>query len=1213
MKELDLVTSPLDGISLIEASAGTGKTYTIAALFVRLILEKRLNVNEILVVTFTRAATEELKDRIRRKLKAAIMTLTGSINSDTDLNHIIAKVADINEAERRLGEALRDFDEAAIHTIHGFCHQVLQDNAFESGNLFDSELVKEQESLVQQIADDFRRRLIQQSSSIFMSFLAARGYFNGAFDLVLRLEYSGRQLKIVPPVERLDLKRQENIYLQAYTEICHAWPVARKDVENLLSSFAGLDRRRYNPAKIGGFLGELDACLAGNAVLLLEAENLEKFTATYLKNSTRKGYDFPGLPVFALFEGLYAEREKLLGLYNKRLLGLKIESAEYLQRELEIRKATLKIQYYDDLLTRLKGALEGSSGPRLVESIRGRLKAALIDEFQDTDPLQYEIFETIFGRRGGPLFLIGDPKQAIYSFRGADIFAYLKAAGQAQNKYTLRHNWRAEPKLIGAVNELFSHVQNPFVFDDIRFFSATPGDRGLDQLTIDRNGEPPLQLWFVDSAAVEPGALPKSEVITKSSARKLIARAVADEIARLLNPGYNQVALIGDRSVTAGDMAVLVRTNREGILIRQALNRRNIPAVLFSIENVFDSREAQQLQLILTAISRPASESALKAALATDILGVTGEEIYTLTSNEIEWARRLARFEDYHQSWNRHGFIRMFERFMVAEGVRPRLMALADGERRLTNVLHLTELLHRQDRQQPAGIAGLIKWLARTRQSSSQRIDEHQLRLESDENAVKIVTIHKSKGLQYPIVFCPFNWSGSKLRFGENVVFHDETSNYGLTLDLGSDDYEGNQVRAETELLAENLRLLYVAMTRAINRCYLIWGKFNRAETSAPAYLFHRPASGDRHRIVADTAVGFLGLSDREIVNRLKEYETRAGDKIKVSNIPKAADILYAPPPPVTPGLTSRKFSGVIEAGWRITSFSQLTSARHYPTELPDRDYPTTAIELHLPAAESTVAEQKPIGIFALPKGVKTGNLIHDIFEKVDFQNCDSPESINLINRKLREHGFDLSWQPVIAQMLANVARMPLVAGGDKFRLEQVGSENRLNELEFYFPLKKIDQVRFKSIISGHGRFAAINTNQEYLDRLQFSPVQGFMKGFVDLVFRRGEKFYIVDWKSNHLGDRPEDYSPQRIAAVMQGGFYTLQYILYTVALDRYLSLRMPGYSYENNYGGVFYLFIRGIDPDISMENGIFTDRLAAEFIGELSEYLVVNPGEASE
>lgn len=1213
MKELDLAAVSLDGIDLIEASAGTGKTYTIASLFIKLIIEKRLNINEILVVTFTRAATEELNDRIRRKLKDAIMALSGSGGSDPDLARIVAQIKDTKDADRRLKAALRDFDEAAIHTIHGFCHQALQDNAFESGKLFDTELVKEQENLVRQITDDFLRRLIQQVSPVFAKYLAGRGNFGSLFSALPRPENSGRFLEIIPPVEKIDPNRQEENYLRLYTETHKAWPAARKDAENLLLSFEGLNRNRYRLTSIPGLLQEINAGLAGDPAMLLQSESLKKLTTGRLQESTKKGFTFPGLLIFDLFEKLHAEREKLLALYEKYLLNLKIEAAEYLQRELVIRKGNLKIQYYDDLLTNLYDALLAGTGPQLIESIRKRFKAALIDEFQDTDPLQYEIFRTLFGYKGGLLFLIGDPKQAIYSFRGADIFAYMKAARQAQARYTLRHNWRAEPNLIDAVNGLFSRAESPFVFDDISFLPATPGDRGPERFTIEGKSEPPLRIWFIDSGRLQPAAITKNGLISKEYGRKLITNAVADEIAGLLRREQDQTALIGDKPAAAGDLAVLVRTNFEALMIKQALDKRGIPAVLFSIENVFESREARELQLILTAISRPAGEPALKAALATDIMGLTGEEIYDLTADETAWAEWLTRFQDYYQTWNRYGFIRMFERFLINEKVRSRLMGLPDGERRLTNLLHLTELLHRQDKQQPAGTTGLRKWLARNRQNPGQRLEEYQLRLESDENAVKIVTIHKSKGLQYPIVFCPFAWSGSKLKENDQILFHDEHSANRLKVDLGSPEQEKNRARAEIELLAENMRLLYVAVTRAKNRCYLVWGKFNQAETSAPAYLFHRPTGGDRCNILADTAAAYVNLTDQEILSRLKEYQTRAAGKIEVASIQQTSGDRYERPAPASSDLNCRKFTGLLETDWKITSFSQLTSTRHYLAELPDRDYSTTVVDSALPAIETTGPDQKPAGIFALPKGVQTGNLIHDIFENIDFADCDSTESSELINRKLRGHGFDLSYQPEIAEMVHKVVTMPLSIGENRFELAQVGREHRLSELEFYFPLNKIDREKLKAIIARHGLAPALNPDREFLERLRFSPVRGFMKGFIDLIFQFGDRFYIVDWKSNHLGDQPEAYSREKITAVMQNSSYTLQYILYTVALDRYLRARIPGYSYDRNFGGLFYLFIRGIDPAVAAENGIFADKPAANLIKELSEYLIAEPTKAND
>ena len=383
------------------------------------------------------------------------------------------------------------------------------------------------------------------------------------------------------------------------------------------------------------------------------------------------------------------------------------------------------------------------------------------------------------------------------------MFSYLKAAQDARNKYTLTHNWRSDPKLITAVNTLFSSTQKPFVFEDIPYETASPGN---DLLPADAE-EKPLRMWFLPSEDNRP--------IPKEDAVHLISEQVSREVARILQ---QEPGLFG-----ADDIAVLVRTNRQAQIVKTDLTRNGIPSVLFQSGNIFDSQEAEEMEILLLSIAEPGNGGRFRTALSCDLMGFTGESLQSAEADASQWERHRGHFREYHETWNDQGFVRMFRMLMTREKVKERLLSLPDGERRLTNVLHLEEFLHQTAVDKKPGISGLIKWLSEQRAPSSPRLEEHQLRLESDENSVKIVTIHKSKGLEYPVVFCPFSWEGSRVR-GSGILFHADDENKRLTLDLGSENLDHHFGIAQEELLAENLRLLYVAVTRATKRCYLIWG-----------------------------------------------------------------------------------------------------------------------------------------------------------------------------------------------------------------------------------------------------------------------------------------------------------------------------------------------------------------------------------------------------
>ncbi|MBN1840825.1 MAG: exodeoxyribonuclease V subunit beta [Deltaproteobacteria bacterium] len=1221
MKGFDILNDPLEGTNLTEASAGTGKTYAISGLFLRLVLEKNLSVNQILVVTFTEAATEELKERIRSKLRGAMEAFSRRGSEDVFLDHMVKKHGDPGTALRSLREALRGFDQAAIFTIHGFCRRMLHENAFESGSLFDTELVTDQENLKREVVDDFWRKHFYNASSLFVHYaINAKLSPDGLLSL-LGNSVAQPYLKIIPQVETSpgltsypDSSLQEKEFRECFREVRGAWPSSRDEVEDILATNEGLNRNKYRKANVAGWIQGMDDYVASGGDNPALFNGFEKFTSIELKGAVKKNHSPPTHAFFELCENLKDRQEQLARVFEQRLLGLKAALFHYVQDELSRRKEEKNIQFFDDLLFKLHRALEEKGGGELARAMRMKFRAALIDEFQDTDPIQYAIFRKVFDAKDSILFLIGDPKQAIYGFRGADIFAYMDAAQNVESRYTLLENWRSEPDLISAINTIFAGVDHPFVYDKITFQGAVAATRkDPELLSIDGKSEPPLQLWFVDAEKITGLEKP----VAKTQARELISTAVAAEISRLLSLGRNNKAILGKRALKEGDIAVLVRRNADARLMQRALSVLKIPSVLCSTGNLFDCHETLEVGRVLAGIAEPNREKFLKAALATDMIGIRGESLDGLMSDECAWDEWLVRFKRYHDVWEDNGFIRMFRQLLLEENILPRLMSFPDGERRNTNLLHLSEVLHQASIDKKLGMAGLLKWLSEQRDSNTAGSEEHQLRLESDENAVQLVTVHKSKGLEYPVVFYPFAWDGSRIRSAKDpFTFHDETDKMRLTLDLGSEGMDANRMFAEKEQLAENVRLLYVALTRAKNRCYLVWGRFNDAETSAPAYLLHQPVSREGEDIVGAVGERFSSLNDKDVLEDLETIQAKAGGTVNLSEIPLEAGRECAPSQLENVKLTWRKFSGNIDRSWRISSFSSLVSKQRHGADLADHD------ATGLPARHRSGKEggpeaydqmilerlniqEEPSGIFAFPGGTKAGTLMHDIFEHLDFAQRDSTMMEQVVADKLQVYGFEIRWQKTLCDMIKKTLSLPLDRDRKDFILSRIENKDRLNELEFYFPLKFVSPKKLKIIFAKHACPELPADFPERIERLAFAPVRGFMKGFMDMVFQFEGRFYLVDWKSNFLGSRVEDYGQGALAAAMEEGFYVLQYYIYTLALHQYLRLRLPGYSYEKDFGGVFYVFLRGVDPDRGMDFGIFRDRPPAELINELSKNLI--------
>ncbi|MBI5559074.1 MAG: exodeoxyribonuclease V subunit beta [Deltaproteobacteria bacterium] len=1166
------MTYPLHGMHLIDASAGTGKTYTISGLVVRLLLERELAVRHILVVTYTRAATEDLRLRVRQMVRNCLHAFENGVGQDDFENGLLTQVEDHGQAALRLRCALQEFDEAAIFTIHAFCQRMLRENSLESGALFDTELAPDLEDLLREVAADFWRLQINRFPQSFLVFVRQKILPDNLFFFLKKIRPG---LHLLPESDGLileqlaegalvaDIERDINRGFAAFFRV---WPEARDEVRRLLLDSTSLNRRSYPTEKISGWLDEMETFCREQPDNPGELpEFFEKFASDSLAGGTKKGGAAPDHPLFALCRDIRAAHLRLQELFSQGLIALRHEAARYGLAEFDRRKMEKNVFAYDDLLMKLRQALTGERGKLLGSLIRTRFPAALIDEFQDTDPVQYEIFSTLYKDFSeNLLYIIGDPKQAIYSFRGADIFTYMAAISDARSSFHLSRNYRSEPGLIQAVNVLFSAAVKPFVYSRIPFQPVSAAEKHRDYLTVMGCQESPLQLWQIMRHPGETTGMAREE------GQRRILVALAAEICRLLALGREGQALVGDRPLGPRDIAVLVRENNEARLVQQTLCQAGVPSVQQSMESLFATWEAAELQRVLAAVAEPGNGQRLRSALATDMLGGTCGAIVTLEQDEKSWSRWYSSFLRYHDCWRENGLAAMLRLLLAEHHVRVRLLRFGDGERRLTNILHLGEVLHCYEREEKAPPPLLLDYLAARMAAPEGRGEEYQLRLESDAERVRIVTVHRAKGLQYPVVFCPFSWAGSR-SIKDVVSFHQRECGDAPALDMGSGMVEEHKELAREEELAENMRLFYVAVTRAIHRCYLVWGGFHGAESSALAWLFH--GDGD----LAGLKKRFKKLSDEEITAELGERIRLADGAIAL--VPKESIV----PLPMgrageeTGGLSRRHFGGTITAR-QVTSFSALASQGRHG-------------ESFAPSPESGT-------VFDFPRGAGPGTFMHDVFEHLDFTwITGKPEQCReLIVKKLVQHGFAPKWLDPVFAMVQNVLTVPLLRD---LVLRDVTPEKRLSELEFYFPLSAVSSRTVQEILREPGG------GDPAFSLPEFSVRKGFLKGFIDLVFERQGRFYLLDWKSNYLGSAYDDYRRDRLTEVMVRERYILQYHLYTVALHHHLEQRIGEYHYDEHFGGVFYLFLRGISPRHGLDCGVYHDRPDEKLVHRLSRVLV--------
>ena len=1204
MQPLDLVNISLTGRKLIESSAGTGKTYAITSLYVRLLLERRLSVAQILVVTFTEAATEDLKRRVRIRLREAAIAFETGDGKDEFLTGLLRKTENWREAHRVISDALHMLDEAAIFTIHAFCQRALQEHAFESGSLFEMNFVTNQDAMLREVVDDFWRAEFYPASPLFIRHSWQVGLTPDSLLQFVKQGLAWPLLEVIPKVDKPDPMVQrvlEQAVWEEYRSLRAAWDSSKTTVSDILLNYPGLKRNLYRQQTVEKDLREMATYLTSQNPLNVP-DGFEKFCSSKLANSLKGNYAPPSHRFFDLCEAYRKACDELQRSFGQSVLALKAAVASFVRKEMRRRKQQQRLRSFDDLLLDLHEVLAGPGRDVLVRVLRQRYGAALIDEFQDTDPLQYEIFQRLFSGESSvagetAMFLIGDPKQAIYSFRGADVFAYMQAAENVEERLTLNRNWRSNALLVEAVNRIFQNAPDPFVLPEIEFHAVKAGRSDAGEFVWEGEGaSSALTFWVM--RRTEP-----DKPINRGRANEELPAAVASEIVRWLQAGANGKARLDGVPLGAHHIAVLVRTNDEARNMQTALQNSGIPSVIHSDESVFKSPEALELERVLAAIAEPGNEGKVRAAMATELLGVTSMELARLAQDEMGWDRWLETFALYRGVWLHEDFMTMIATLITEQQVRSRLLASPGGARRLTNLLQCCELLHQAALEGGLGVEQLMKWLAEARrQSGTARLEEHQIRLETDEQAVRIVTVHKSKGLQYPIVFCPFCWNtgGGGGQTGE-VIFHDATQSGKLVMDIGSNDQEVHKRIAEHENLAENARLLYVALTRAEYRCVVVWGSIRDAGGSALGRLLHPSKGLEAGSWVEDAGTHFERLSDEEILRDLNQLARGERSGISVETVPSSTQQVYTPParPPVT--LACRTLSREIPRGSSTASFSSLTAAHAREVELPDHD---SLWRRDDEEAQSLSPSSHGRRFLDFPRGRRAGTALHELLEVVDF-SLEPIEAVRqAVREKLAQFGFEITWQEAVLQMLQATLSVPLDPNEPSFHLSSLPAAQRLHELEFCLPLDLLTSKRLRAAFAVHRSLAFPTDLAEVLERLDFVPVHGNMKGFIDLVFEREGRFYLADWKSNFLGPNLEAYGSAALRDAMKRELYVLQYHLYAVALDRYLAFRIPGYQYKTHFGGVYYLFLRGINPQQGSEYGVFRDRPSEALIRELSRCL---------
>jgi exodeoxyribonuclease V beta subunit len=1070
-------------VTVLEASAGTGKTYSIAALAARYVAEGT-PLDKLLLVTFTRMATGELRDRVRERLVSAERGLERALAGTAPSgprDEVVELLADgpeelVAKRRERLARAVSDFDSATIATTHGFCQEVLGGLGIagdvEPGTTF----VEDISDLVQEVVDD----------------LYVRRFFRTG----------------TPQFDRAQAMR-----------------IAKLAVENPTA---------------------------------------------------------PVVPADAPDDSIAAMRVRL---------------AERVRSELELRKRRMSVMTYDDLLTRLDDTLKGPAGDAAVARLHDRYRVVLVDEFQDTDPVQWDIMQRAFGGDGGvTLVLIGDPKQAIYAFRGADVYAYLDAARAAGAHATLRTNWRSDQGLIDAYDALFGEARLGHEGIVYREVSATRGNQA-PRLT----GAPvaaPLRVRVVHHDAPRIETTPQGYTRV-GPAREHVAKDLAADLVELLGSGA-QVEIRADDGTTLrhepvrpGHVAVLVRTHRNAALVRDALEEVHVPAVINGAGSVFGTAPARDWLRLLEAIERPTARGRARTAALTPFLGWTAAEI--AQADDDSWEEVHRRLHHWARVLRLRGVASLTETITLVEGLPASVLVGVDGERRLTDLRHIGQLLHAAASAEHMGAAALTAWLRRRIDEAERDTgdEERSRRLESDAEAVQVLTIHRSKGLEFPVVLYPYLWESTYVsREREPIFFHDPDNDDARTIDVGLDgpDFPRHQRQHEAEQRGEDLRLAYVALTRAQHQAVVWWSSsFDSRNSALGRLLFAREADGHVR------PKGSFTPDPARATERFEQLARAAPGRISVERSAFVPGQRWAGEPRTAARLEAGRFERRLDWGWRRTSYSDITAAAYEarvasePEQAVAWDEPVEAVPK--PAMAAHDAEPSPLA--GMPAGVHIGTFVHRVLEATDF---DAPDlDLELGERVAGAQAWgklEIGDHSAVAAGMRAVVETPLgpVAGG--MRLRDLRCSDRLDELGFELPLAGGDEPAGEVTLDA---IAALLREHlppgdplaGYAQRLDDPSlrrsVRGYLTGSIDLVARLpGERFAIVDYKTNWLAAPNEPltlwhHRPEALAAEMERGHYPLQALLYTVALHRYLRWRLVGYEAEKNLAGVLYLFVRGM------------------------------------
>ena len=1113
---------PLQGSNLIEASAGTGKTYSIAILVIRLLLEKEIPIQEILMVTFTKAAVAELEERIRLFVRLAYQASNDEIISDEAIkgivnisNELIGKEA----VKNRLRNAIIFLDETAVLTIHSFCQQTLSEFAFETDQLFGVELLQDTSSIIENEVNKFWRKHITSipvELLVLLNEKLSRNDINkiakNHLDGKLYNQYSVNEVYSINQADHITIVNEINELNKKFEE-SKASVVDYIVVEKELLR----DKCQANAYVKNNVLSLVDDAEAF-LNLIEEKRNLKSISPVF-EDLIEK---------ICFYEQIMEDINKIKQTYLNKINYAAINEVAAAVKNYKLQNNQVS---FDDLISNLHNALVKNANPKLAAALQKKYKAVFIDEFQDTDRLQFEVFDKAFGT-DTILFYIGDPKQSIYAFRKADIATYFRALDTCSKKYGMNENYRSSKRFIEAMNLFFQ----PSAGFDTFHFSVNPNAENRHAIEYIRVNSP-----FENTKGFlkynETECVPIS--ICKQPTKPAITDAVAAQVIDLLsNKAYSIFKAGKKRQLQPSDIGILVRSNSDGKNIKNQLTKYGIPAVTIGDAKVLQSATAVELLFLLEAMI-DITRSNINRALLCSLTSFNTTSILSLND---ETAIEL--FKKYKTNWDTAGIYATLINFVADFKIQDRFLNnnAESGERIITNLYQLIELLHKTQTTKNLSPLELIEWLKRGIKSNDGEGDEYEQRIENDEECVKIVTIHKSKGLEYNIVLAPFldfvEWAQE-----DYCSYRNQEGEYINLKKKQASEGQLALYREQTE--QENRRLLYVAITRAVYKCFIY--KSNVATKSTLSFFTNA-----------------LSVTDKTLIEEIITPEIPDRYYYK-TNDPFKTDIE-----------TTVNFH-LLQTNWARISYTGLAAE----------------MEKHPKVSSGNAGSEYDQFIFnQLTKGSKTGNMLHYIFENINFnENAKWATVIDKAIKRFSPAQSDL-YEKGLAEMVQHVLNAAIQVEDVSFNLSEVNLDQRIHEFEFDFPVILFQPAVLKKLSN-----ETISINVKSLPELE-----GIMNGKIDMLFKCRNKYFVLDWKSTFLGDSPEQYAPAALNEAMNESNYHLQYLIYTLATKKYLENRIPGFDYEKEFGGVLYLFVRGMRK--GTDKGVFYCKPALEKIEKLEMVL---------